>query len=69
MCYDLRMVFRVEITETLSRTVEADCTTAREAEELVRKQWKRGEIVLDADDFADVAFEERRQITPRKSTA
>jgi len=56
MWYDLRMVFRVEITESLARTVEVNCPTAQEAEELVRKQWKRGEIVLDADDFTGVDF-------------
>jgi len=56
MCYDLRMTFRVEITETLSRVVEVESSTAQDAEEIVRKVWKQGGVVLDAGDFVGADF-------------
>lgn len=56
MCYDLRMTFRVEITETLSRVVEVESSSVQDAEEIVRKVWKKGEVVLDAGDFVGADF-------------
>jgi len=56
MCYDLRMTFKVEITETLSRVVEVESSTAQDAEEIVRKMWRQEEVVLDADDFVGADF-------------
>lgn len=43
--------FDIEIREELSRTVTVKAETIGEAIELVMDQYKRGEIVLDAEDF------------------
>lgn len=43
--------FDIEIREELSRTVTVKAETIGEAIELVMDQYKRGEIVLEAEDF------------------
>lgn len=43
--------FDIEIREELSRTVTVKAETIGEAIELVMDQYKRGEIVLAAEDF------------------
>lgn len=43
--------FDIEITEELSRTVTVKAETIGEAIEQVMDQYKRGEIVLAAEDF------------------
>lgn len=43
--------FDIEIREELSRTVTVKAETIGEAIEQVMDQYKRGEIVLDAEDF------------------
>ncbi|GHT13211.1 hypothetical protein FACS189426_17790 [Bacteroidia bacterium] len=45
--------FKIEITELLSRLVEVEANSHEEAWQLVNKQYKEEEIVLDYSDFAD----------------
>lgn len=45
--------FTIIITETLKREVKVTATNEAEALEIVNKQYKEGDIVLDADDFTD----------------
>lgn len=45
------MKYNVKIIETLSRVVEVEAQNPDEAWDKVEAQWKRSEIVLDADDF------------------
>ena len=47
----------VEITEKLTKLVMVTAHSRREAVELVEEQWRKGERVLDADDFSSVDFE------------
>ena len=49
--------YKVEITETLRRTVNIEAHDYDEALCKVREAWRRSEIVLDADDFMEAAFE------------
>ena len=49
--------FEVTITETLQKTVTVEAESREEAENQINKLWSDGEIVLDADDFADVEFQ------------
>lgn len=51
------MRWKVTIRETLVRVVEVEANDAYDAEDLVRSQYKAGDIVLEADDFSDVEFE------------
>lgn len=48
--------FEVTITETLQKTVSIEAETKEEAKQLVEDMWKDGDIILDADDFADVEY-------------
>lgn len=48
--------FEVTITETLQKTVTVEAESREEAENQINKIWSDGEIILDADDFADVEF-------------
>jgi len=43
--------YKVEITETLQRTVEIEATSAGEAVQKIRKQYNEEEIVLSENDF------------------
>ena len=47
------MKFMVQITETLQRLVEVDAQSAKEAEMVVRQQYRSGEIVLDSSNHID----------------
>lgn len=49
--------FKVTITETLKRTVEAEADDQHEAEQMVSDGWKDSKYVLGADDFVGVNFE------------
>ena len=49
--------YKVEITETLRRTVNIEAHDYDEALCKVREAWRRSEIVLDADDFMEAGFE------------
>lgn len=48
--------FEVTITEMLQKTVSIEAETKEEAKQLVEDMWKEGDIILDADDFADVEY-------------
>ena len=49
--------YKVEITETLRRTVNVKARDYDEAINKVREAWRRSEYVLDADDFLEAGFE------------
>ncbi len=48
--------FEVTITKTLQKTVSIEAETKEEAKQLVEDMWKEGDIILDADNFADVEY-------------
>lgn len=50
--------FGVRIVETLSRTVIVDADTFEEGVQKVNDAYRRSEVILDADDFNEVEFEE-----------
>ncbi len=49
--------FKVEITETLRRTVTVEAHDYDDAIKKVRNAWRRSKYVLDADDFLEAGFE------------
>ncbi len=49
--------YKVEITETLRRTVNVEARDYDDAIGKVREAWRKSEIVLDADDFLEAGFE------------
>lgn len=49
--------FKVIITETLERVVEVTAPDETRAMEIVFDQYSEQEIVLDADDYIDTAFD------------
>ena len=51
------MKYNVEIIETLARSVEVEANTSEEAESNVREMYRKGAIVLSADDHIDTQFE------------
>ncbi len=53
------MKYEVEITETLQRIVEIEAASAEDAERKVRAAYRAGDIVLDAEDCADVEIVSR----------
>ena len=50
------MKFQIQITETLQRLVDVDAKTVKDAETIVRKQYRSGRIVLDSFDFIGADF-------------
>ena len=53
------MKFKVEITETLQRTVEVEAASAEDAERQIRAAYLAGAIVLDAEDCMGVEIVSR----------
>ena len=51
------MRLKVEITETLQRTVEIDASNAEEAICKVKQLYRECEFVLDERDYIDAEFE------------
>ena len=51
------MKWNVEITETLQTSVEIEAESAEDAEKQARNMYRRGDIVLDATNHVDVAFD------------
>lgn len=49
--------FDVTITETLQKTVTVEAESQLEAEEKVCESWKKGDYILDADDFTGMKLE------------
>ena len=53
--------FKVEIKETLCKTVEVEASGRKQAEEIVFEQWQKGKHVLDSDHFKTITFEATQQ--------
>ena len=47
------MIYKVEITETLSRIVEVDAESREDAEIKVQEEYRNEHIVLDAEDMKE----------------
>ena len=45
--------YSIEITETLSRTIETDAESEEVALEKVRQMYRNGDIILDASDYIE----------------
>lgn len=54
--------FDIEVSELLSRTVRVEAETLGDAIEKVMEQYKKGEIVLDAEDFVGKRIEEKKKM-------
>ena len=50
------MIFSVEVTETLARTITIDATTQDEALDKAKNLYRDSAIILDSSDFIDVGF-------------
>ena len=48
--------FKIEVIETLSRTIEIEAESKDEAYFKVREMYREEEIVLDYDDYIDTEF-------------
>lgn len=51
------MKYKVEIIETLQRTIDVEASSAKEAIEQVQDSYRNCEIVLSADDYIDTKIE------------
>ncbi len=51
------MKYIVEITETLQKVVEIEAESDSEAEEIARRMYGFGDVVLDATNHIDTGFE------------
>ena len=57
--YHYRMKeYKIEVTETLSRTIHIEAASRDEAVKKVKDMYRNEEIVLDADDFIGVDIRE-----------
>ena len=52
----LKIVFQIEIAETLSNIVEVNAENEQEALSKVRDMYRNEEVILYADDFIDTKF-------------
>ena len=52
------MIYNIEITETLKRVVPIEAASASEALNKTIRQYNNSEIILDADDYEGVGFNE-----------
>jgi len=50
------MKYSVEITETLTKTIEVEADTIATAKEIVKQRYCDEEIILTADDFFEINF-------------
>ena len=48
--------YLVEITETSQRQITVSAETRDEAEQIVRKKYRDGEIILNEQDYVDTDF-------------
>jgi len=48
--------YTIRITETLAKAVTVEAENAAQAREIVERQWKNGDYILDADHFQGVTF-------------
>ncbi|MGF7018864.1 hypothetical protein M2145_002647 [Lachnospiraceae bacterium PF1-21] len=54
-------IYKVTITETLSKTVEIKANDPSEAEQMVSDNWRDSRYVLGSEDFTDVDFKEEER--------
>lgn len=47
-----KRTYTVEVSELLSRCIEIEASSEKEALDAVRDKYRNGEIILDAEDFA-----------------
>ena len=50
------MMYSIEITETLSKTITVEAADPDEALDIVKKHYKDGDIIIDAECFVGVDF-------------
>ncbi len=48
--------YEIRIQETLAMTVTVEAENAAQARDIVERQWKNGDYILDADHFQGVTF-------------
>ena len=48
--------YKIEITETLQKTVEVEAYNKEDALHKVMKMYKNSEVILDENDFVDLDF-------------
>ena len=48
--------YRIDITETLSRTIETEAESEDDAIETVRRMYRNCDIILDASDYVETEF-------------
>ena len=48
--------YKVEITETLQKTVEVEADSKEDALHKAMKMYKKEEVILDYNDFVDLDF-------------
>ena len=49
-------IYKIEITETLQKTIEVETNNTEDALHKVMEMYKNEEIVLDCNSFVDVNF-------------
>lgn len=54
--------FDIEVSELLSRTVKVKAESLGDAIDQVMEKYKKGEIVLDAEDFVGKRIEEKKKL-------
>jgi hypothetical protein len=52
--------YRIEITETLSRTIETEADSEEVAVERVRRMYRKGDVILDASDYIKTEISVKR---------
>lgn len=48
--------YQIKIRETLEKTITVEAASAAQAKEIVERNWKNSEYILDADHFKGVTF-------------
>ena len=48
--------YRIDITETLSRTIETEAESEDDAIEMVRRMYRNCDIILNASDYVETEF-------------
>lgn len=54
----INQIFRIEITEVLKRIVEIEADNIEDALEIVDKNYKSQNIILDSSDFCEFEIKE-----------
>lgn len=49
-------IYKIEITETLQKTIEVEADNAKDALHKVTKMYENEESILDYNNFVDVSF-------------